>query len=336
MEKTKLSIICLTYNHEKFIRQALDGFVMQKTNFDFEVIIHDDASTDGTADIIREYEKKYPNIIKPIYQKENIWSKNEPISKKYIYPKIKGEYVALCEGDDFWTDENKLQKQVDFLDTHPNYSICFHPVFVHWEDNRKPDTYYPSQKLITKIKNFNFKNLLIKNFIQTNSVVYRWRFHNDSTDLIPSGILPGDWFLHLLHAQVGKIGFLPEVMATYRRHSNGIWTGASKDDSWFEKCGFSNIKFFEAVEKQFNISRKKQMKKVFIQTYNAAINKNNQKLIQSLQETYPQILLDIKKEKFISIKVKLYSLVDFITAKIFHKKFEEKIKRIVIIKQCNK
>ena len=132
----KLSIICLAYNQVRFIKDALEGFVMQKTNFPFEVIIHDDASTDGTTEIIKEYEHKYPNIIKPIYQTENQWRKAKTMSKTFIYPHIKGEYVAFCEGDDYWTDENKLQKQVDFLDSHPDYTICFHPVNVIWEDNR--------------------------------------------------------------------------------------------------------------------------------------------------------------------------------------------------------
>ena len=124
--KPLLSIICITYNHKDFIRQALEGFVMQKTNFKFEVLIHDDASTDGTADIIREYEAKYPDIIKPIYQKENQFSKGVHILKTFIYPRVLGKYVALCEGDDYWTDPNKLQKQVDFLEAHPEYSGCFH------------------------------------------------------------------------------------------------------------------------------------------------------------------------------------------------------------------
>ena len=116
---TLLSIDVITYNHAKFIRKCLDSILMQKTNFSFEVLIHDDASTDGTADIIREYEAKYPDIIKPIYQTENQWQKNIGISKNFQHPRIHGKYVALCEGDDYWTDENKLQKQVDFLEKHP-------------------------------------------------------------------------------------------------------------------------------------------------------------------------------------------------------------------------
>ena len=115
-----VSICCITYNHEKYIRDAIEGFLMQKTDFPFEVLIHDDASTDGTADIIREYETKYPDIIKPIYQTENQYSKGIKISATYNYPRAKGKYIALCEGDDYWIDPYKLQKQVDFLEHMKN------------------------------------------------------------------------------------------------------------------------------------------------------------------------------------------------------------------------
>lgn len=120
-----VSVVCLAYNHEKYIRDTLEGFIMQKTSFDFEVIIHEDASTDKTADIIREYEAKHPAIIKPLYQKENIYSKGINCLQ-FIYPKMKGKYIAFCEGDDYWTDPLKLQKQVDFLEAHPDYVYSCH------------------------------------------------------------------------------------------------------------------------------------------------------------------------------------------------------------------
>ncbi|MBQ6204740.1 MAG: glycosyltransferase [Prevotella sp.] len=121
-----VSIQCLTYNHAPYIRQCLDGFVMQKTSFYFEAIVHDDASTDGTQDIIREYEKKYPNIIKPIYQKENQYSKSKHGNiTNLISSKCKGKYIAICEGDDYWTDPYKLQKQVDYLESHPKCGMCY-------------------------------------------------------------------------------------------------------------------------------------------------------------------------------------------------------------------
>ena len=120
-----LSINTMTYNHEKYIAQCIEGILMQKTNFAFELLIHDDASTNNTAAIIKEYEKKYPNIIKPIYQTENKWSKGIKISATYQYPRAKGKYIAVCEGDDYWIDENKLQMQVDFLENNPEYGMCY-------------------------------------------------------------------------------------------------------------------------------------------------------------------------------------------------------------------
>ena len=118
-----VSIDCITYNHEAYIRDALEGFLMQKTDFTFEVLIHDDASTDQTANIIRKYEKKYPDIIKPIYQKDNQYSKGIQISRQFQYPRARGKYIAICEGDDYWIDPYKLQKQVDFLEAHHDYGF---------------------------------------------------------------------------------------------------------------------------------------------------------------------------------------------------------------------
>lgn len=120
-----VSVRCTAYNHEKYIRDSIEGFLIQKTNFPFEIVIHDDASTDSTADIIREYEKKYPSIIKPIYETENQYSKYDSTMVDIINKELKGDYIAFCEGDDYWIDENKLQKQVDFLQNNPEYGMCF-------------------------------------------------------------------------------------------------------------------------------------------------------------------------------------------------------------------
>ena len=153
----KVSIICLAYNHEKYIRSALQGFVDQITDFCYEVLINDDASTDKTADIIREYEKKYPDIIKPVYQKENQHSQGIRIISTYLLPKAQGEYLAYCEGDDFWTDPYKLQKQYDILEKHKECSLCIHRVDCLNEDDTPnertiPESNYDlnSDRLITK------------------------------------------------------------------------------------------------------------------------------------------------------------------------------------------
>ena len=146
MDEICVSVSCLAYNHEKYIRSALEGFISQKTKFKYEVIIHDDASTDKTADIIKEYEKKYPDIIKPIYQKENQYSKGINIFNQYIYPKTRGKYIAYCEGDDFWTDNYKLQKQFDFLEKHPESSICVHRVNCLNEDGSPNNRTIPEKE----------------------------------------------------------------------------------------------------------------------------------------------------------------------------------------------
>ena len=120
-----VSIRCITYNHEPYIRQCLDGFVMQKTNFRFEAIVHDDASTDGTAAIIREYAEKYPDIIKPIFETENQYSKRDGSLDRIMDAACTGKYIAFCEGDDYWTDPLKLQKQVDILEKAPQYGLVY-------------------------------------------------------------------------------------------------------------------------------------------------------------------------------------------------------------------
>lgn len=124
-EEVVVSILCAAYNHERFIRDALDSFLMQETTFPFEIIVNEDASTDGTANILREYEKQNPGIIHVIYQKENQYSKGIDVLK-IMLEKSKGRYIATCEGDDYWTDKNKLQKQVDYMDSHNDCSLCGH------------------------------------------------------------------------------------------------------------------------------------------------------------------------------------------------------------------
>ena len=134
-----VSITCLTYNHAPYLRQCLDGFVMQKTSFPIEILIYDDASEDGTQDIIREYERKYPDLIKPIYQTENQYSKGVKVEFVYNYPRAKGKYIAFCEGDDYWTDPNKLQKQIDFLERHQEHVMCSHQYKLYFQKEKIMD-----------------------------------------------------------------------------------------------------------------------------------------------------------------------------------------------------
>ena len=289
MKNVKLSILCLTFNHAQFIRKALDSFLMQQTNFDFEILIHDDASRDETAKILHEYKSKYPDIIELLIQKENQYFTEKDYIKTFISPFIKGQYVALCEGDDYWTDPLKLQKQVDFLDAHPECSICFHPVKVVWEDKSQKDRIFPTPSFRFRKKITTLQDLLKHNYIQTNSVVYRWRFHKDSLNLIPDDILPGDYFLHLLHAQTGKIGFIDDVMAVYRKHAGGLWNGAGKTDEWFSRCGYKHMNFYRQLEKHFNISMREKLIVMAAKCLKSAHQSGNIALAEQIQVHYPKI-----------------------------------------------
>ena len=124
----KVSVCCTTYNHERYLKRCLDSIVCQKTNFAFELLVFEDCSKDGTRKILEEYASKYPDIIIPLYQEENRYSKDIHVCENFVFPLVRGEYVALCEGDDYWTDEYKLQKQVDALDRNPQCNFCTHRV----------------------------------------------------------------------------------------------------------------------------------------------------------------------------------------------------------------
>jgi glycosyltransferase involved in cell wall biosynthesis len=224
MSDIKVSICCLAYNHESFIRQCLDGFVNQKCNFTFEVLIHDDASKDNTASVIKEYEAKYPDIIKPIYQIVNQYSIGVSPTIMYNFPRSKGNYIAICEGDDYWTDLLKLQKQVDFLEANQNFSICFTDYEVYDENIKKK--YYPN--LIKKYKFssvFSRNQIIFSNFIPNCTVMFRNR--KDVFSKLDLDLFPRDWFLHILNSEHGKIKFLPFVSSVYRKHYGGVCSASS-------------------------------------------------------------------------------------------------------------
>ena len=202
-------IECFTYNQENYIRDALDGFVIQKTCFPFVAIVHDDASTDNTARIIHDYAEKYPEIIKPIYETENQYSKKDGSLSKIMNNEIiryNPKYIACCEGDDYWTDPYKLQKQVDFLESHPDYGMCYTKVkrFVQ-KSNQFIDEWGGPNETMDK--------LLIENTIPTlTAVFHKAIYYNYLTEIHPSkrGWLMGDYPIWLYFAQNSKIKFINE------------------------------------------------------------------------------------------------------------------------------
>ncbi|HAQ38598.1 MAG TPA: hypothetical protein DCQ58_08835, partial [Saprospirales bacterium] len=223
--KPKVSIVCITFNHGSFISKAMDGFVSQKTNFTFEAIIADDCSDDNSRSIITKYAKKYPNIIKPILRKKNIGSLPNYVN---ALSRAKGQYLAICDGDDYWTDEFKLQKQVDFLDNNPDFSMCCHPFRQTYIDNSVQDKIITPWDFVSEdVKRRGYltiKDIFPVNPIGSLTVMYRWSLKNKNLDWMKDYQI-GDLVLHLLHADKGKIGVIDEVMAVYQRHVNGVWFG---------------------------------------------------------------------------------------------------------------
>lgn len=267
-DEIMVSISCAVYNHEKYLRQCLEGFVKQKTNFKFEVLIHDDASTDGSADIIREYEAKYPDMIKPIYQTENQYSQGIKIGFVHQYPRVKGKYFAICEGDDYWCDENKLQRQFDALESNPNCSICTHLVQCIKEDDSILENTFPSRSLQQKAYSDKEYMGIIKNFhvypFQTSSYFIRASIIKEIEKNYPEFMnisKVGDIPMMLLCANYGGVYFINEKMSCYRTNSIGSWTNdqlvdldkkiATKQvmlDVLNSYNEFSNCKFKDEIE----------------------------------------------------------------------------------------
>ncbi len=218
-----VSIRCLVYNHEPYLRQCLEGFVMQQTDFPFEAIVHDDASTDNSAAIIREYEEKYPHIIKPIYQTENQYSKRDGSIKRIMNAAMSpyAKYVAYCEGDDYWIDPLKLRKQVDFLESHPDYSMCFHNAHMKYEFSGCEDRQFST----LDDRDYTGTEIYQSWIVPTASVVIRRSvLESELYKRVAScrAFIYGDIVLFLTAAALGKVRAFSDTMSVYRRHAGGV------------------------------------------------------------------------------------------------------------------
>ncbi|MBQ9953612.1 MAG: glycosyltransferase [Clostridia bacterium] len=259
----QVSIICNAYNHEKYIRDALEGFVNQKTNFAFEVLIHDDASTDGTAEIIREYEEKYPSIIKPIYQTENQYSKRIGIDRTFQKPRAKRKYVAMCEGDDYWTDPLKLQKQYDFMEAHPEYSLCI--CSTDWYNIKTG--HLENRGRIKEDRDISLKEIIL----EENGRIFQYATVFMKTDVwvgmpLWCRAFPiGDYPLALNAALNGKVRMLADTMAVYRFYSKNSWTVRMDNDDARAKISRQMIEgldaFNEATDHKYEEAVNKRRKR---------------------------------------------------------------------------
>lgn len=219
LNKARVSVLILAYNHENYIRQSLDGALNQQTNFSYDIWVHDDASTDGTQAILKEYQARYPDKIKLVLQETNVFQRGIKPLTTFIYPKLTSDYVAYCEGDDYWVDPTKLQKQVDFLDAHPDYSLCAHDVEVVFEEGvpTKEEFY---QKPKTGNFTFEFWEEFKQHFVATPTLMAR----REIIQALPvnNNNVSGDIFGILFLLSRGKGYYMEEKFVVKRRNLGGI------------------------------------------------------------------------------------------------------------------
>ena len=224
MSDVIVSVCVITYNHCNYIRQCLDGILMQQTNFPFEIIVNDDCSTDGTAEIVKEYELKYPQLFKVTYQTENQYSKGvRGMFPRFCFPRTRGKYIALCEGDDYWTDPLKLQKQVDFLEKNKTYSMCGHNCVIYLESTSVFKNYE-----IGISGTYTLNDIVTRNvYCPTLSVLFRRSAIMDEVFSKYKMMVDMSLAYHLLKYGLGYC--LSDKMAVYRVHKGGVWSGVSEN-----------------------------------------------------------------------------------------------------------
>lgn len=257
-----LSVCLITYNHKQYIQQAIEGVLMQKVSFPIKLIIADDFSTDGTRDILHDYKEKYPNLIHLILQEKNVGPAQ---NWKVLISAPKSKYIAYFEGDDYWIDEFKLQKQVDLLESRPDCSISFHKVITIDNDNNILNDVFDLNDSFPD--ELTIQDLAARNFIPTSSAVFR------NLPLIKSNLQwlseqpVGDWPLMILLADTGKIHFSHECMSVYRKHDFGIWSSSSY------------------YKKAMDIKKLRQsLNKIFSRKYGDIFYSNDQKVKDAIYE----------------------------------------------------
>lgn len=238
-------LVCVrvaAFNQASFIRQCLDGIVSQQTDFPFVAVVHDDASTDGTAEIIKEYAARYPQIILPLYEEHNLYSRRDGSLGRLLDSHTYGKYLAMCEGDDYWIDPRKLQRQVDYLEAHPDCVMVYTRV-------RNYDNETGQFAGEAGSETDGFDSLMESNVVPTLSVVMRCDTYRGYREWIGSdnkGWLMGDYPLWLYCSMVGRIHFMPEVTAVYRI----LPESASHSKSWVKRLAF--VKSFVEIQQYFS------------------------------------------------------------------------------------
>lgn len=301
MDDILVSIWCVAYNHELYIRDAIEGFLSQKTNFKYEIIIHDDASTDRTAEIIREYEEKHPNLMQCIYQTENQFTKNQPSIEwlwKIQFDNCKGKYIAICEGDDYWIDTRKLQIQVDYLEMHPECMMTTHNVI---DLNYRNHTVTPVNLYLEDGVVPNERIISQKAALLTGSMVYRTEVLKLDKFFLNAGI--GDYPYLLYSLSKGDIYYFSRIMSVYRRNHKGSWSDTMLD---LKKNMIYRIQMID-----------------FLQKYNRYTNCKYEKVCISKIQEQVDVIVYLNSEKSKESFLELCQKCDVELSKKYHDIFEK-------------
>jgi glycosyltransferase involved in cell wall biosynthesis len=245
-----VSISCITYNHEKYIRNAIEGFLMQKTTFPVEILVHDDASSDGTTSILREYEEKYPSLIKSIYQTENQYSQGIKIAYAYQYPRMQGKYYAICEGDDYWIEPLKLQKQVDFLENNTDCSMVFTGCRIEKSTGEIRQVEY---KGLGKIDANQYVNNSY--YMATASLLIHKKFLQIPNEDWMKKSFAGDFVLRYKALSIGCIGYINLITCVYNKGTEGSWSNRKLSKNIIIKEYSDNIRGLYFIDKHRPISK---------------------------------------------------------------------------------
>ena len=288
MENPILTVYCLAYNHGEYIRKTLDGFVNQKTEYSYKVIVHDDASKDDTAQIIKEYAEKYPAIIFPIFQTENQYSKGISILKEYVFPLVQSKYIAICEGDDYWCDENKLQIQLDYMENNPDCVLCVHNTELINEDGSSKGVFFNKSQQDKDLTTEEIIEAGGGGLFHTSSFLYRYEYRKSYPNaFIIKGV--GDYPLGIYLSTKGRVRYIAKVMSKYRVMSKGSWTSKivhnkktnvahlekmmAGIDAMDRELEFKYCKPFKFAKKRYKFNKMNKYKKIICSIFSSDYRK---------------------------------------------------------------
>lgn len=309
--KIKVSICCVTYNQQEYIKEALDTFLKQKTNFKYEIIVHDDASTDNTVKIIKQYSKKYPNLVIPILEKENQYNIKPNSILEICFKKARGKYIALCDGDDGFIDKNKLMKQIEYMDANPNISLCTHSTKVVDTNGNFIENISPYPNGIVNIEMF----LKDTKSMHTSSMVFRKRdikklpnyFHQATVGDLPLK-------LHLL--SLGDGYHFDKVMSFYRANAIGSWSLNEKKDIYrLEKNHKMEMNVYNQFNKETEYIYDELVKsRILYKEFNYYLRTNN--FNEIYKEKYRTLYKKLSFKQRVKLKIKRINFIYKIYLKI--------------------